>query len=688
MRAILLAGLVSLVVSCTGVVGQPAPSEAERAAYDAATGEVDPATRRAALARFVTEFPDGALEPDARLRLGELAAADGEADAALFQWETVIRTAPRSRIADVARVRAGSLEWERGNAEAARTLLSKLRFDQLAPGDRRIAYRVLALGASDPVAKVRWLALARGDAPDAAATDAIDAEIDAALEGMDAESLARLSRQLGERPPAAQVWLSRAELALDAGELDDAKSALERAGALPLPPRHAARLASAASRLQLHSEGPSDVAELPTFTTLAGTPPPSTAGAAGAIGVVLPLSGPFARFGEESLNGVLLAAGVFGPAGDPDAGPSAAPGSEAGAGAGTEAGAGSAPPALRVLVRDSAGDPARAAQAVRELAEEAELAAIVGPLVSAEELGVPLLTLTSREEIAHLRHFVFRLRTRPIEEAQLLAERARADGALRFAILYRDDPYGRGLRGLFWDAVEARGGRVTAVAPFDPEATDFAEPIRRLVGYTLMSDEEKRLVGQREAMLDRARRLPTAEARALRQQARSLASADGSPIPPIVDFDALFIAESYENVVLIAPQLAFHEVVGARLLGPDGWYHPDLVRLGGEHVEGAVFVAHFFPDSATPFVRDFADRYRATFAQVSSVFAAQAYDAANLVLVQLARGLDSRQAVRDGVLATEDYPGVAGVTSMRSDGNAKKRPFLLGVENGQIVQLD
>ena len=50
-------------------------------------------------------------------------------------------------------------------------------------------------------------------------------------------------------------------------------------------------------------------------------------------------------------------------------------------------------------------------------------------------------------------------------------------------------------------------------------------------------------------------------------------------MPPIVDFDALFIAESYENVVLIAPQLAFHEVFGPRLLGPDGWYHEDLVRV-------------------------------------------------------------------------------------------------------------
>jgi len=44
--------------------------------------------------------------------------------------------------------------------------------------------------------------------------------------------------------------------------------------------------------------------------------------------------------------------------------------------------------------------------------------------------------------------------------------------------------------------------------------------------------------------------------------------------------------------------------------------------------------------------------------------------------------------MRDGVLATEAYPGVSGVLTMRSDGNAQKRPFLLGVERGHVVHYD
>lgn len=660
------------LLACAGLPGSaPPPSDAEQAAFDAAMAQEDPEAGRKALQRFLDRFPDAVLEPEARLRLGDLAREQGDPEAALRAWSLVVQESPRSVAADAAQIRIAREELARGDREAARRALLRVRYTRLSPEERREGYRLQARVEEDPVARVRWLALLLQESEEDAERAEVDSAIDAALVALDDEGLARLSRRLGDDPPAARVWLLRAERALDLGDLDTAEAALDRAGELPLEPRLADRMARAAERLHARTVGPTDVADLPGLDEVVGNLP-STGGARGTVGVLLPLSGPFARFGEESLHGIMLAADIFGEGG-PDA------------------------PSVRLVVRDSGGSAAQAEAAVRELARDEDVAAIVGPLLSAEceaaaaaaqELGIPLLTLTAREEIAGLRPFVFRLRTRPIEEAQLLVDKARELGAQRFGILYRDDAYGRGMRALFWDAVDTRGGEVVAVSPFDPSSTDFAEPIRRLVGYELLSSEEKRLLRKRESMLERARRLPADEARALRRSARSLTTQAGDPLPPIVDFEFLFIADSYENVVLIAPQLAFHEVFGARLLGPDGWYHEELVRVGREYVEGAIFVAHYFPESPTPYVRDFADRYRATFLDDSNVFAAQAYDATNLVLVQLARGRDSRTGVRDGVLATEAYPGATGVITMRSDGNANKRPFLLGVEKGEIVQLD
>jgi hypothetical protein len=44
--------------------------------------------------------------------------------------------------------------------------------------------------------------------------------------------------------------------------------------------------------------------------------------------------------------------------------------------------------------------------------------------------------------------------------------------------------------------------------------------------------------------------------------------------------------------------------------------------------------------------------------------------------------------LRAGLLRLDAYPGVTGVLSMGADGNAHKRPFLLGVVNGRIEQIN
>ena len=58
-------------------------------------------------------------------------------------------------------------------------------------------------------------------------------------------------------------------------------------------------------RLNLRELGEIEQTQLPTFAEVSEVRPPETVGAAGTLGVILPLSGPFARFGEESLQGVL-----------------------------------------------------------------------------------------------------------------------------------------------------------------------------------------------------------------------------------------------------------------------------------------------------------------------------------------------------------------------------------------------
>ena len=565
-----------------------------------------------------------------------------------------------------------AIELERGDSAAARRWLERVRLAQLDRGDLRNAYRVFAETSTRPADRVRWLALLRGEVSDPAESDAIDSEIDRALGELPVSELELAARQVGDRPPVGHVYTALAERALVEGDRDAAREAAEKARKTTLAPRYATRLAAVESRLGRSDEAVPDAGQLQSFADVMNRPAPDFSSARGALGVVLPLSGPFAGFGEQALRGVLLAAGVF-------------PGAEGGA-----------HPTMRIAVRDSGSDPARAAAAVRELAADPEMVAIVGPLVSAtcesaareaESIGVPLLALTSREDVTSQRSWVFRLRTRPIEEAELVADRAMALGARRFAILYPNDPSGVGLRGLFWDAVEARGGRVVAVAAFDPKATDFGaadqEPGR------LHAARFRREGAAREPLGDaRARAPPPARgcARAAHQgegphhQRRSPDSADRRLRRALHPRRA-----RRRGADRRAARLSRGDRRAPARLG--GLVRPEA-RAARRRVRSR---ARCSPPTSIPRARSpTCSRSASATRRRSAPFPMRSRRRATTRRVW--SSLSSRTVgttardVRDGLRKIASFPGVSGVTSIGADGNARKRPFLLGVEHGRVVQ--
>jgi ABC-type branched-subunit amino acid transport system substrate-binding protein len=628
---------------------------------------------------FLEAYPESSFADDAALRLAELDRQRGVPMDTIPVLRRVIADNPTGNRTDAARLVLTRLEYQRGQPEAAWRAASELRLSLLSDEERREAHRLLADLAArrdDRAEQIHWLTRVRADAASRQEEHRIEAEIEAVVGEMEPADLAEAAQRLGRRVPAARLWLLAAERSLTLGEPRRAKAALVEASLLPLTPRDEVRLATLEAALGIEPQPETAFVLPPPFTEAAAEPLPSLERAAGTLGVVLPLTGrrPLDAVAEESLQGILMAAGIFGRDSLPGPGP------------------------VELRVRDSQGRPEQAAAAVLELARDEGVTSVIGPLTAreseaaaqaADQAGIPLLTLTHDSGVAHRRSSVFRFGLTRRVEAEALADYAvRELGLTRFAIMYPRDTYGRELETLFWRALEARGANVVGVASYDPSATDFADPIRRLIGYVLLTPEERAALEERKRMLQRAKRLPPEKAAELREEARAMLGPNDEPLPPIVDFEALFIPDSHDNVKLIAPQLAYHAVDGVRLLGSSGWNHPDLVRIAGQHVEGAVFTADFDTRSAHPTLAEFAERYRATFGQEPDVFAAQAYDATNLALLQLARGANGPVGLRDGLLSTRAYPGVSGVTSLLPDGNARKRPFLLGVERRRIVSLE
>ena len=486
------------------------------------------------------------------------------------------------------------------------------------------------------MAAIVWLAKARAEAPDDAATASLDTEIDGHVAALARPELEQAAEKLRGAVPAGRIRIREAELALQMGQVDAAGKALAQAAALPLTKADASRLTKVETQLvrkggRLPKEAAAPAGAKPAQPAAAQPSPaaPTREGVIG-IGVALPLSGRFAKFGEESLGGVLLAAGVF----------------EASPPPGTSG--------VRLVVRDTGAGPEAAAAAIAELAGDPEVLAVVGPLLAeesetaaaaAESAGLPLLTLSAKAAAAAPGGHVYRFGATAQSEADALSKYALEVQSLkRFGVLYPEDPYGRGLRDLFEQAVQSRGGSIVRAIGYEPHVRDLAGPVREVLGPP------------------------------------------GKPgAPPAID--ALFVPDTRDKGALAAQALAAAGAGSVRVLGTRGWQSPELLRLGGTAIEGAIFTEPFDAGSSSPTVTDFTRRHHMSYGQTPDVMAAQAYDATRVLLAALPPGSGSRQELEERLRHVRGYPGASGTITIQDDGSVQKTPAIRGVRGGRIIEL-
>jgi ABC-type branched-subunit amino acid transport system substrate-binding protein len=373
----------------------------------------------------------------------------------------------------------------------------------------------------------------------------------------------------------------------------------------------------------------------------------------GVIGCLLPLSGDLAPYGQELLNGIQLGMGMF---------------------SGNEEGY-----KLELVIRDTAGSPEKAVSGVEDLVVNEKAVAIIGPMTSkpataaaekAQELGVPIITLTQKSGITDIGDMVFRNFLTPEKEVEAILNEAMGKrGFVRFGVLYPENSYGRFFMNLFWDRLEEMGGRITAIESYDPSETDYASQIKKMTG--LYYDRPESIT----RMLDKIKGIKSNEEPAY----------DASET--IIDFDAVFIPDNYQRVALIAPQFPFHNVFNVPFLGTSLWWSPELIKMTGDYVQNAIFPTGFFPERSSPEVQSFVNDYKTIFSSDPGVLAATGYDT-----VRFLKGLIEKSDIRtkdDFLKGLSQYSlpdGVTGTISFNENGEVEKMPDLLTVI-GKKIQL-
>jgi len=409
------------------------------------------------------------------------------------------------------------------------------------------------------------------------------------------------------------------------------------------------------------------------------------------IGCLLPLSGPYRTYGYRALQGIELAVNEY----HRD----------------------NAENPIRIIVKDTASDPFQAVEAVKQL-DQANVSTIIGPIITSEPAameaqsrGIPILLFTQKEDVTQIGEFVFRNFITPHMQTKAISAFAVNQMNLkRFVILYPDENYGNTYMNLFWNEVVDLGGKIVGVESYDPMDTDFASPVKKLVGlyYTipeaLKIEFEFRLVedvetdplarvgnGLFDFIPDQIRQVPELYFWGFPQVIGPLS--DGATKgrnrederEPIVDFDALFIPDAAKKAGLIIPQLAYYDIEDVVLIGTNLWHSKHLINMSSDYIQNAILTDGFFAESNRSEIKLFTDKFKSIYNEPPGFIQAVAYDSTRILLRALLNPhIRFKSHLKDELLSLVDFKGVTGSTSFNYKGDAIKMPFILQVRSGKF----
>jgi ABC-type branched-subunit amino acid transport system substrate-binding protein/outer membrane protein assembly factor BamD (BamD/ComL family) len=674
MKRILL--LAALIAACGGPARTVIVNGRE-VNYDDAANDVLGRGKRAlgagrteeALKSFrevIDRFGQSGAADEARFLEGKTLARTGKLQEAQAKLTDLLEKYPNTAFKKEAALELSSVQTKLGNpqeaAEAMKTAVSQMSDAEKQQAARSIAEAYAKTG--EPGEAARFAARAVEAAQTAEERAARISDYEKALSAAPGTTVAQLVADLDRRSPAwppAALRLARLQLhAGDRAHADElARQILSEVNTGPV--------AQGAQAIQLSISSSGNVK-------------------ANLIGIVLPLTGEYKTLSDLMLNAIALAVDLQNRGG------------------------------VQVSIKDSKGEADAAAQAVEDLVREGAIA-ILGPIalaegqaaaVRAQQLGVPILSLSRAEGLTQIGEYVFRDMPTNSAQARAVAQYAQKKlGARSFGILQPDSSYGDEVTRFFWDELDSGGAAVTAYEHYPQRTTTFKPFVQRLVGRT-----QEDLEGRKE-FSDEAEKI--AQQISNPYQRRKALTALRNQTAPVVDFDALFVPDSARIVRLIAPAIAAEDVITSgcdqrelevvrkttrsenlrtvQLLGTNLWNNQDLVddRIGAaKYVQCSIFADSFFAQSQRRATRKFVEDYDAAYHRAPGFLEAHAYDGAAILKKILDdRRPQSRDEMRNALSGMgRPFEGATGDTTFGRDREAQKPLFWLWINRGNIQEFD
>jgi branched-chain amino acid transport system substrate-binding protein len=337
------------------------------------------------------------------------------------------------------------------------------------------------------------------------------------------------------------------------------------------------------------------------------------------VGCLLPLSGGYAEYGNQVKTGMELAAQET---------------------------------HLELVYRDCPNS-AQAALMVQELSKDSQVAALLGPLTSADAqvaaeaaqtAGIPLIGLTQKQDLTAAGSDIFQAFLTPRMQVQALLRYTLGQrGLRRYAMLTPDSAYGRAMAKVFEDELVAQGGTLAGQATYLADTQDYTQAL----GPLLTSWQS---------------------------------GTEGNPA-----FEALFIPDEARTVAAIATQAAQQPFAKVQLLGSNLAQPKKGQTVVDQALNGILFPEAFFAGDPNPAVQKFIAAYRQRYGKDPDYLAAQGYMVVRLMAHLLAgQTPPTRAELPQKLLTLREVPDLPWFKDFAPDRQAELALYILTLKDGQV----
>ncbi len=324
------------------------------------------------------------------------------------------------------------------------------------------------------------------------------------------------------------------------------------------------------------------------------------------------------------------------------------------------------------LVAEDSGDNAESqVKALQKLVEEDRVIAVIGPVISKgiELLAkksvfyqVPMITL-AQVQSPTASHLFFCSVSNKDQTLQTVQYGMTSKGFRKFAILAPSNKPGEEMAQTFKDEVLARNGEIAHLEFYDPNITDFRSAVDKVLG---LADLKKRANELKE--LEEKRR----ELNITRKTSRT---AQYYNLPPIIDFDAVFIADEAKTAGQIIPTFAYRDAKNLKFIGISSWNSSQLIQRAQDQVEEAIFPVGFNTIKPSTDTKAFYDLYSSNYNAAPGELDALAFDAASLVIKAMSGGPSTREEMRMMIETTKEVQGATGEFTIKEHRCARTLPL-------------